>query len=193
MLSACVCRGLCSLSRYTRAAQASQGSAVYADSGSNITSTVAAVGGTAVVCDYCLFQGPGSTSFTNLTSAGSRALSPGSAPSPSASSSGSSISGGTIAGIVIGALAGVALLALLALLLLRRRKQTAKDVEMAKAEQEKPQVTSVKNRTAPGAPVGPPDAVSLHALACAERCPEMREPHLAPFQQRFVLCRRLSL
>ena len=43
-------------------------------------------------------------------------------------------------------------MALLAWLLLRRRKRAAKDVEMAKAEPVKPQVTSAKNRTPPGAP-----------------------------------------
>ncbi len=158
-----VCRVLMrELSRHLGAAQAPQGSAVYADSGSKISSTVAAVGSSAVACDYCLFQGPGATTFTNLTSAGSRALSPGSAPSPSGSTGGSSISGGAIAGIIIGALAGVALLALLAWLLLRRRKRAAKDVEMAKAEPVKPQVTSAKNRTAPGAPLVP-DCLTLHA------------------------------
>ena len=155
------------LSTVSGAAQAPQGFAVYADSGSKITSTVAAVGSPAVACDYCLFQGPGATTFTNLTSAGGRALSPGSAPSPSGSTGSSGISGGAIAGIIIGALAGVVLVALLAWLLLRRRKRAAKDVEMAKAEPVKPQVTSVKNRAPPGAPCAslPPDAACLHASA----------------------------
>ncbi len=120
---------------------------MYADSGSNITSSVAAINNSTVACDYCLFQGPGATSFTNLTSSGGRALSPGT----SSGSGGSNLSGGAIAGIIIGALAGVALVALLAWLLLRRRKKAAdkKDVEMAKPE--KPQVTSAKNRLPPGA------------------------------------------
>lgn len=130
--------------------QAPQGSAIYADSGSKITSSVAAIGSSTVACESCLFQAPGATTFTNLTSASARA--PASAPSPSGGGGGSSISGGAIAGIVIGALAGVALVALLAWLLLRRRKQAAKDVEMAKAKPAKPQVTSVKNRATPGAP-----------------------------------------
>ena len=162
------------------ATQAPQGSAVYADSGSKITSTVAAVGSTAVACDFCLFQGPGATKFTNLTSAGSRALSPGSAPtpSPSGSTGSSGISGGAIAGIIIGALAGVALVALLAWLLLRRRKQAAKDVEMAKPKPVHPQVTSVKNRTPPGAPPLP-DAACLHAiLQAAQTTP--RVPCVSP-------------
>ena len=128
-------------------AQALQGPTVYADSGSNITSAVAAIDNSTIACDYCYFQGPGATTFTNLTSADARA--------PASGGGSSSISGGAIAGIVIGALAGVALVALLAWLLLKRRKEAAKDVEMAKAQPVKPQVTSVKNRATPGAPSVP--------------------------------------
>ena len=127
-------------------AQAPQGSTVYADSGSKITSMVATIDNSSVACNSCLFQGPGDTSFANLTSSGAAAAS----PSTNSGSGGSSLSGGAIAGIIIGALAGVALVLLLAWLLLRRRKDTAakKDVEMAKSE--KPQVTSAKNRLPPG-------------------------------------------
>ena len=156
------------LTRVPADAQAPQGSTVYADSGSNITSTVAAIGSSTIACDYCYFQGPGATTFTNLTSASVSA--PASTPSPSQSApspggGSSSISGGAIAGIVIGALAGVALVALLAWLLLMRRNQAAKDVEMAKTKAEKPQVTSVKNRTPPGA-IAP-----LHPYCClCARC-----------------------
>ena len=123
---------------------------MYADSGSSITSTVAAIDTSTVACDYCLFQGPGATSSTNLTSSGGRALTPGTS-SGSSGSGGSSLSGGAIAGISVGALAGVALIVVLAWLVFRRGKTAAvkKDVEMAKPE--KPQVTTAKNRLPPGA------------------------------------------
>ena len=125
----------------SHAAQAPLGDTVYADSGSKITSTVAAVNLSTVACDYCLFQAPGSSSFTNLYSGGS-ALSPGN----SSVSGGSSLSGGAIAGVVIGALGGVALVAGLAWLLLRRRR---KDEGIDKPE--KLLDADVDNRPSPGA------------------------------------------
>ena len=127
---------------------------------------MAAIGNSSVACNYCLFQGPGATSFANLTSSGGRALSPGTS---SGGSGGSSLSGGAIAGIIVGALAGVALVALLAWLLLRRRKDIAakKDVEMAKPE--KPQVTSAKNRLPPGM-IRLQPVSSCHAAALSRYC-----------------------
>ena len=141
------------------AAQAAEGSTVYADSGSSITSTVAAVDNTTVACSSCLFKGPGAMTFTNITSASSSA------------GGGSSLSGGAIAGIVIGALAGVAVVALLAWLLLRRRNQAAKDVEMAKAKPDKPQITSVKTRAPPGTPAV---LVAVVQTALLKRPPEVQ-------------------
>ena len=128
---------------------------MYADSGSNITSTVPAIDNSTVACDYCLFQAPGATSFTNVTSSGDHVLS----PRTSTLTGSSSLSGGAIAGIVIGALAGLALAALLAGMLLRRR---TKGVEIAKPG--KPPVTNVMNRPRSGAYLW--DALYASDLPC---------------------------
>ena len=100
-----------------------------------------------MACNYCLFQGPGATAFTNITSASARAPAPGA--SPGSSSGSSSLSAGAIGGLVAGALLTLALAALLVRLLLKRRKVAAgKDVELAKAEQ--PRIISVENRVPRG-------------------------------------------
>ena len=148
--------------------QAANGSAVYADSGSKVTSTVAAVDASTVACASCLFQGPGASGFTNLTSAvGQTSPSPITPSSPGSSSGGgSSLSGGVVGGIVAGALFGILVVALIVWLLLTRRKKVAgKDVELAKPTPS--QVMSVENRMPRGA------ADSSHCCACYVWC----KPH----------------